>query len=214
MSYSFSDGQAGLSAPILMNKQQSGSVRVRAATIEDARWLATLARQLLEYERSLNQQAGELSPWAASVDEIRKQMRRPGTRFFVAEDASPGSSGEIIGYIKAVIYGLPPDRRETGLRRWLLAQAERSARRAFNFVMRRPRPNVQVTGGYIAGTFVRPDGRRAGVGQALVSAAEEWFRSHGIVTSELHVLYANTSARHFWEESGYEPLAMGMRRKL
>ena len=196
----------------VMDKQQPGSVRVRAATIEDARWLATLARQLLEYERSLNQQAGELTPWAASEDELRKQMRRPGTRFFVAEEAE--RSGEIIGYIKAVIYGLPPDRRETGLRRWLLAQAERGARRAFNFVMRRPRPNVRVTGGYIAGAFVRPDVRRTGVGQALVNAAEEWFRSHGIVTCELHVLHANTSARHFWEESGYEPLAMGMRKKL
>jgi GNAT superfamily N-acetyltransferase len=197
-----------------MNSLPHNPPSIRSATTADARLLALLARELLEYERSLNEQAVELNPWAASVDEMRKQILRPNTCFFVAEGSCPEEGRTIVGYVKAVIYGLPPERSEVGLRRWLLAAAERSAQRAFNFVMRRPRPNVQATGGYIAGIFVRPDVRRAGVGQALMAAAEEWFRAHGVVTSELHVLYANDLARHFWAEAGYEPLAMGMRKKL
>lgn len=192
-----------------MNQSENKQPAVRMAAPEDAGELAALARQLLEYERSLNEDAGELNPWAASIDEMRKQMLHPNTRFFVAE-----FNAEMVGYVKAVIYGLPPDRREVGLIPWIEAVAERAARRVFTFVMRRPRPNVQLVGGYIAGAFVRHDQRRARVGHALIHAAEDWFRSHGLVTSELHVLYANDRARRFWEQVGYEPLAMGMRKKL
>ncbi len=208
MSYPFSDGLMRQHT-FTMNQSENKPLAVRRATPEDAGSLAALARQLLEYERSLNEYAGELNPWAASVDEMRKQILRPDTCFFVAE-----FNDEMVGYVKAVIYGLQPERREVGFFQWLESGAERTARRVFNFVTRRPRPNVQLTGGYIAGAFVRHDQRRARVGQALIGAAEDWFRSHGLVTSELHVLYANDSARQFWEQVGYAPLAMGMRKKL
>ena len=65
-----------------------------------------------------------------------------------------------------------------------------------------------------------PEGERGDQGPAsrmevaLVTAAEEWFRAQGLAISELHVLYANESGRQFWEEAGYQPLAMGMRKKL
>jgi GNAT superfamily N-acetyltransferase len=182
---------------------------VRAARLEDAATLATLARQLLAYERALDEHAGELTPWAASADELRKQIQQPNTRFFIAE-----RDGEVVGYIKTVIYGQQLERREVGTARWLKGTAERLARRAFNFILRRPRPSRQLAGGYIAGAFVRQDARRRNVGRALVAAAEDWFRRQGIETSELHVLYANEVARRFWEEIGYQPLAMGMRKKL
>lgn len=186
---------------------------VRIASAEDASSLAVLARALISHERALNEFAGELNPWAASPEELRKQLLRPGTCFFVAE-MNIREQHEIIGYLKAVIYGLPPDRREVGLLRWLNDKAERTARRIFDFLMRRPRPSTHLIAGYIAGAFVRPDMRRAGIGQLLVAAAEEWFRTHGVSTSELHVLAANESARQFWTEAGYQPLALGMRKKL
>lgn len=152
---------------------------------------------------------GDLTPWAASAEEIRKQLLRPGARFFVAE-----KDGKIVGYIKVVVHGRRLTREEIGIRRWLLDSIERLARRIFNLLLRRPRQNVEAVGGYIAGAFVSSEARRARVGRLLVSAAEDWLRSQGIPTSELHVLFANQSARRFWEEIGYEPLAMGMRKKL
>jgi len=182
---------------------------VRPAVPNDAAPLAALARQLLAYESALNERAVELTPWAATASELRKQMRQANTRFFIAE-----RSGEMIGYIKAVVYGRPLKRREAGSRRWLKGIIEEAVRQVFNFILRRPRPNAQITGGYIAGAFVREDARRAEVGRALVAAVESWFRNQGIQTSELHVLCANEGAQRFWEEIGYQPLAMGMRKRL
>ena|GEM_PF-1467238 len=212
MSYPFADGQARFLSrwlPVAMREGDHNSPVVRTAVPGDAPQLATLARELLNYERSLNEYAGELTPWASTPDELRKQIRHPHTRFFIAEQR-----GEMIGYVKAVIYGRRPKRSEVGPARWFKDVIERAAREAFNSMMRRPRPNVRLAGGYIAGAFVRPDVRRSQVGRALVAAAEDWFREQGLGTSELHVLYSNESARQFWEEVGYQPLAMGMRKKL
>jgi ribosomal protein S18 acetylase RimI-like enzyme len=85
-------------------------------------------------------------------------------------------------------------------------------RRAFNFVLQRPRPNVAMVGGYIAGIYVRSDARRTNVGRALVAAAEAWLQAQGAPAGELHVLYNNEAARLFWQELGYEPLTLGMRK--
>lgn len=185
------------------------SLSVRAAQADDATQLASLARQLLIYEKSLNETMGELTSWSADIDEIRKQMLRPNTRFFVAE-----KEGEIAGYIKVVIHGLQLSRDEIGTLRWLIDLVERSARKIIDKILRRPRPNVETFGAYIAGAFVRSDARREKIGQALVAAAEGWLRTQGVATSELHVLYSNEGARRFWEDAGYEPLTMGMRKKL
>lgn len=192
-----------------MTSDNHNSLRIRAAQTEDATVLASLARQLLLYEKSLNETMGELTAWAASADELRKQLLRPSNRFFVAE-----KDGQVIGYVKVVVHGQQVSREELGLMRWLLDQIEQIARALVTFVLRRPRPNVEATGGYIAGAFVHPDARRASAGRMLLAAAEDWLRTQGITTSELHVLYANAGARQFWEEIGYEPLTLGMRKNL
>ncbi|MGH9841309.1 MAG: GNAT family N-acetyltransferase [Blastocatellia bacterium] len=192
----------------MINHKRS-TTTVRPATTGDASAIATLARGLLMHEQSLNETMGELAPWAAEAVEIEKQMRRPNTRFFVAENW-----GEIIGYIKVQSHGLNPTREEIGLARWLLDRLERAARAILHFVLRRPRSNVEAMGGYIAGVFVRLESRRSNVGRMLVEAAEEWLRTRGIETTELHVLCANEEAVRFWKDAGYEPLALGMRKKL
>jgi len=184
-------------------------MQIRAAQTEDADALASLARQLLEYEKTLNETMGELTVWAASADEVRKQIRRPGNQFFVAEKA-----GQVIGYLKVVVHGRQLAHDELGTTRWLMDRMEQAARTAINLMLRRPRPNVEVTGGYIAGAFVHPDARRLKIGRKLVTAAEEWLRAQGINSAELHVLHVNEEARKFWEEVGYEPLTLGMRKKL
>lgn len=182
---------------------------IRAAQTSDAVALATLSRQLLLHEKSLNETMGELTRWAATETEIRKQLLRPNQRFFVAE-----TDGEVIGYLKVIVTGQQLTRKELGLARWLLDRLEIFARRVVNVLLRRPRPNVQAIGGYIAGVFVRPDVRRAKVGQQLLAAAETWLRAQGITSTELHVLFINEGARAFWEEAGYKPLTLGMRKKL
>lgn len=192
-----------------MIQRKRSITTVRPATMGDASAIATLAHGLLMHEQSLNDTMGELTPWAAEAIEIEKQMQQPNTRFFVAENW-----GEIIGYIKVQTHGLSPSRRQIGLSRWLLDRIERAARAVFQFVWRRPRPNVEAVGGYIAGVFVRLESRRSNVGRLLVEAAEEWLRAQGIETAELHVLCANEEAVRFWIDTGYEPLALGMRKKL
>jgi ribosomal protein S18 acetylase RimI-like enzyme len=200
-----------------MTTRDQNSTIIRPATSADAAQLSSLAHQLLLHERALNEGMGELTQWAGSSDELRKQMRRPHTRFFVAEKTSEAGP-EIIGYIKVVIHGRRTVRGELGAARWLIDVIERAARGVFNFIFRRPRPNVEATAksaiGYIAGAFVRPDSRRTGVGRAMVTTAEDWLRSQNVKTSDLHVLNANEAAWRFWEEAGYKPLTMGMRKKL
>ncbi len=182
---------------------------VRVATGADAARLSSLAHQLLLYERTLDEGMGELTRWAATAVEIRKQILRPNTQFFIAE-----KENEIVGYIKVVIHGRQLRREEIGLARWLIDSIERAARSFYNTALRRPRPNVEAVGGFIAGAFVRPEDRRAGVGRLLVAAAEDWLGAQGIKTSELLVLHVNEGAWRFWQNAGYKPLTMGMRKKL
>ena len=192
-----------------MNIGYQDSLLIRAARAEDAESLAALSRELLLYEKSLNAAMGELTGWAASPEEIRKQLLRPNNRFFVAEKNS-----ELIGYIKVMIQGRPLTRRELGFVRWRMDRLEEVARKAVNFVLRRPRPNVEIIGGYIAGIYVHPQSRRSKVGRELLTAAENWMVAQSIPITELHVLYLNEAARRFWEAAGYQPLTLGMRKKL
>lgn len=192
-----------------MTYSPPNSIQIRAARTNDAEALASLSRQLLEYEKLLNETMGELTVWAASADEVRKQIRRPGNQFFVAERA-----GNVIGYIKVVIYGQQLTHDELGMARWLMDRLEQTARTAINLLLRRPRPNVDSAGGYIAGAYVHPDARRLKIGRMLVTAAEQWLRAQGIASAELHVLHVNETARKFWKEVGYEPLTLGMMKKL
>ncbi|MFN7927299.1 MAG: GNAT family N-acetyltransferase [Blastocatellia bacterium] len=192
-----------------MNQETNNSFTIRSATLDDAAALARLTRELLTYERELSQTTNEVNPWAASVDELQKQLLAPNTQFFVAQ-----FEREVVGYIRAVIVGRQLPREEIGWRRWLKDVIERLARWAFVFVMRRPRPALQVESGYIAGAFVALHARRLGIGGALARAAEQWFSEQGLKNSELHVLFHNEAARRMWEELGYEPMALGMRKKL
>src|SRR5215212_5652552 len=102
-----------------MTSNNNNSLRIRAARSDDADALASLARQLLVHEKSLNETMGELTAWAASADELRKQMLRPANQFFVAE-----KDGEVIGYIKVAIHGQQLTREELGRVRWLIDRIE------------------------------------------------------------------------------------------
>src|SRR5262245_50755041 len=135
---------------------------IRTADLADAPAIAVLARGLLMHEQSFNETMGELAPWAGEALEVQKQMQRSNTQFFVAE-----SWGEIIGYIKVESHGVNPSRKEIGSTRWGIDLIERAGRATVNFLLRRPRPNVESKGGYIAGVFVRVESRRSSVGRLM-----------------------------------------------
>lgn len=207
MAYPFADGQESNFS--VMTTNTLTLFTIRDGNEADTPAIAALTRELMVYERGLSEPPHEVNPWAATIDELNKQLRLPNTRFFVAEKEQ-----QVVGYLRAVIVGRKLPREELGWRRWLKDGIERAARWSFTFVMRRPRPAVQVESGYIAGTFVAVDARKLGIGRALAAAAETWFSEQGLKNSELHVLFHNEAARQMWEELGYEPLALGMRKKL
>jgi RimJ/RimL family protein N-acetyltransferase len=68
-------------------------------------------------------------------------------------------------------------------------------------ILRDPHP----ASGHVAdvGLMVAADHRRAGVGTALLHAAEEWARGAGIRKLELHVFPHNEAALALYEQAGY-----------
>jgi len=197
-----------------MKKTLQSAFVIRPATLADAEALSDLTRALLRFERGLSEPTGEVYSWAATPDELRKQINLPTARFFVAVVSDPDGKRRVAAYIKAVIYGRHLTRAELGWLRWLSSRVEQAARRTFTLALRRPRPTVRVETGFISGTFVTPEVRRLGIGRALIAAAEEWLRGQGITTCELRVLWANEDGREFWQAIGYEPLSLGLRKRL
>ena len=169
-----------------------------------------MTRVLFEYERVLAEPASELKPSATSHEELREQLQHPDIQFFLAEQQL-GQERQIVGYLKAVVIGKQPRNENGGSINSLLEGLSRWFHRS---VFRQPRPAPQLEMGYIAGLFVHPDLRRLGIGRKLTAAAEDWFRQQGIKTCELHVLESNETGRKFWEETGYAPVSLGMRKKL
>jgi diamine N-acetyltransferase len=68
--------------------------------------------------------------------------------------------------------------------------------------------------GEVDSLAVRADHQRAGVGRALMAAAERWATEHGLQEIELSVWEFNQSALAFYEELGYVTERRKMRRVL
>jgi ribosomal protein S18 acetylase RimI-like enzyme len=66
--------------------------------------------------------------------------------------------------------------------------------------------------GFVSELFVRPEARRRSAGRSLVDAAFDWFRRADVGSIELHVLVGNDGGRKFWEELGFVPELLQMRR--
>ena len=192
-----------------MENQPDTIFSIRTAAVTDTAAIAALTRQLLQYETTLTRTTNTINAWAATEAEIRKQFFLPNTRFFVTEN-----EGKIVAYLKAIIVGKELQATQLSLSRKLRSRIEKIAKRTFIFLLRLPRLAIQVQTGVISGVFVLPEVRGQGIGKALAETAETWFAENGLLTSELQVLHGNEAAQHLWEELGYEPLALGMRKKL
>ena len=96
---------------------------------------------------------------------------------------APESDGTLLGFLAAQTKRLPPH-------------------------LAADRPKV----GFISELFVRPGARRRGIGRSLVETAFDWFTRADVGSIELHVLVGNDSGRRFWEELGFVPELVQMRR--
>lgn len=68
--------------------------------------------------------------------------------------------------------------------------------------------------GVVENLYVVPDHRDAGVGAALLRAAEDELRDRGCGVVALDVLAANESARRFYEHHGYTPHRVEVEKSL
>ena len=192
-----------------MANQRDTKFSVRSATTTDIAAIAVLTQELLQYETALSRTTNTINSWAATEAEVRKQFLLSNTRFFIAEN-----EGKIVAYLKAIIVGKELQTSQLSLSQRLRSKIEKISKHIFIFLLRLPRPAIQIQTGIISGVFVLPEVRGQGIGKALAETAETWFTEYGLVTSELQVLHGNEAAQHLWEELGYEPLALGMRKKL
>ncbi len=64
--------------------------------------------------------------------------------------------------------------------------------------------------GRIRDLFVEPEARSVGVGEALLSAAIEWYRESGVHEADITVLPGHREAKNFCEENGFVARALVM----
>ncbi|MHC4608015.1 MAG: GNAT family N-acetyltransferase [Planctomycetota bacterium] len=68
--------------------------------------------------------------------------------------------------------------------------------------------------GYVSELAVAERKRGAGVGRALLAAAEEWFRAQGLSLVELSVSERNEDAVRFWKREGFSDYLLRLRKEL
>ncbi len=68
--------------------------------------------------------------------------------------------------------------------------------------------------GLLEDLFVRADRRRGGVASALVDAVEAWCRDRGATRVQLLADRTNAGALRFYDERGYGPTRMIVRRRF
>lgn len=114
--------------------------------------------------------------------QLTGRLDSPVSIVLVSPAVAP-TDGSLVGFLAAQIKRLPPH-------------------------LAADKPKV----GFISELFVQPDARRRGTGRALVEAAFDWFRRADVGSIELHVLVGNAGGRRFWEELGFVPELLQMRR--
>lgn len=68
--------------------------------------------------------------------------------------------------------------------------------------------------GYVSEVAVTATARDGGVGQILLNAAHDWFRSKGLSIVEVNISALNPDALRFWKRAGYSDYLHRLRRNL
>jgi len=66
---------------------------------------------------------------------------------------------------------------------------------------------------HINSIYVRPEYRRSGIARGLIDKAFEWGRQNDCVEADLNVLW-NSPARSLYQNMGFSPFQIEMRRRL
>ena len=61
---------------------------------------------------------------------------------------------------------------------------------------------------------MQPEGRRHGIGKALVHAGLAWLQAQHVARVELAVLVANRRGLMFWEQQGFAPVRLLMTKEI
>lgn len=68
--------------------------------------------------------------------------------------------------------------------------------------------------GYVNNIYISPSCRNQGLGKALLSQGDNWFRAKGVHRIRLTVTATNEAARHLYEESGFKLTRYEMDKEL
>lgn len=68
--------------------------------------------------------------------------------------------------------------------------------------------------GYVNGLYVLEEQRRLGIGQRLLNAGNDWFRSCGLTLVEIYAAWENNIAKDFWIKNGFHPTEVVMLSSL
>lgn len=122
-------------------------------------------------------------------------------------------------YVHQAEHGLLVTVPEDGFDRWAASMRPALGRFACVFVASRDGADIGFlagrvrplpghyggeTVGYVSDVYVDAAARGAGVGKALLAAAQEWFRTQGVRRLELQVIVNNEQARAFYRSLGWQ----------
>jgi GNAT superfamily N-acetyltransferase len=119
----------------------------------------------------------------------------------------PGAAGEVAHLVEAQL-------RDPDV--WI-GLAERGAQLLGSCIVRvdlAPPIHAETQRGEITDLYVEPLQRRAGVGRALVQAADRWLRGRGVSRVEVRVVVQNAAGRAFWQAAGFAPFVNVLHRHL
>jgi len=81
-------------------------------------------------------------------------------------------------------------------------------------ILQRPKVFAHRAYGHIYDVFVEEGNRKQGTGEALVDAAMNWFRGHGVNRVELYTHAKNALGLRFWRKMGFETTVHIMDRRI
>jgi ribosomal protein S18 acetylase RimI-like enzyme len=73
---------------------------------------------------------------------------------------------------------------------------------------------IQSRFGYIVDLWIEEAFRKQSVAPALLAEADQWFKSQGVSRVQLYVDVRNQRGQKFWEQVGYAPFEIVMRKDV
>ena len=157
------------------------AITIRRATRDDLDLVAALYEQLVQ-DQVARGWTGRPTPAEESRRYIARRLQRADVHYLVASAA-----GTSMGFVEAALL-LPPAPLTIRLFRRLV-----------------PDQNPHAAFGYIHNIFVTADGRGAGIGSSLLTAAITALKAQGIKRLRAHVIAGNEASFALFAKAGLLP---------